>query len=65
MNERFIHGRCFIHERAEDFNPFIMVKLQNLKIINNQNSSFVFQLKVKNGKINQFSILNLRLKIES
>ena len=41
-NERFIHGfdavihgRRFIHERVGAFNPFVMVKLQNLKIFNN------------------------------
>ena len=49
------------------FDPrnFIMVKFQNLKVISNWNLIFVFKLKVQNGKINQFSIFNLRLNTES
>ena len=49
------------------FDPrnFVIVKLQNLKIISNWTLIFVFKLKVQNGKINQFSIFNLRLNIES
>ena len=30
-----IHGRRFIQGRVGAFNPFVMVKLQNLKIFNN------------------------------